>query len=87
MYNRQSYINEILEYQDILRLQIEKEDHDFNGALSEREMIYNDINQYTDDDFDGWNTNDFVRYIMYLEDITQIQSKLDIRRVIKDDNR
>ena len=80
MYNRQSYINEILEYQDILNLQIEREDHDFNGALSEKEMIYNDINQYTDNDFEGWYTKDFIQYIKYLEKITQIQSKLDIRR-------
>ena len=44
----EKYVNEILEYQDILKLQIERETHDFNGALSEKEMIYNDINEYCD---------------------------------------
>ena len=72
------YVNEILEYQDILKLQIERETHDFNGALSEKEMIYNDINEYCDNRFEGWYTKDFIQYIKYLEKITQITNNLGL---------
>lgn len=78
MKNKEKYINEILEYQDILRAQIEREDHDFNGALSEKESVYNDINNYCDEHFDGWYTKDFIQYIKYLEKLTQIKNKLGL---------
>ena len=74
----EKYINEILEYQDILRLQIERENHDYNGALSEKECVYNDINNYCDEDFECWYTKDFIQYIKYLEKLTQITNKLGI---------
>lgn len=67
-------IDEILEYQEILKLQIERENHKFNGALSEKECVYNDINNYCNDNFENWIIDDFVEYIQYLEDLTQIAS-------------
>ena len=69
-------IDEILEYQEILKLQIEKENHKFNGALSEKECVYNDINNYCDDNFEDWIIDDFVEYIQYLENLTQITSNI-----------
>ena len=76
--NKEKYTKEILEYQDILRVQIERENHDFYGALSEKESVYNDINNYCDEHFDGWYTKDFIQYIKYLEKLTQIKNKLGL---------
>lgn len=75
---KEKYINEISEYQDILKIQIEREDHGCYDPLSEKEMIYNDINEYFDNHFDGWYTIDFIQYIKYLEKITQITNKLGL---------
>ena len=74
----EKYINEILQYQNILRLQFEEENHEFNGALSEKEMVYNDINDYCDNDFEGWFVKDFIQYIKYLENLTQINNTLGL---------
>lgn len=74
----EKYINEILQYQDILRLQIERENHEFNGALSEKEMVYNDINVYCDNDFEEWTIDEFIEYIEYLENLTQINNSLGL---------
>lgn len=74
----EKYINEILQYQDILRLQIERENHEFNGALSEKEMVYNDINIYCDNDFEEWTVDEFIEYIKYLENLTQINNSLGL---------
>lgn len=74
----EKYINEILQYHEILRLQIERENHDFNGALSEKEMVYNDINVYCDNDFEEWIIDDFIEYIEYLENLTQINNSLGL---------
>ena len=73
------YIKEINEYQDILGLQIDKE---YNGdcAISEKESVYNDINDYNYDNFDGWYTKDFIQYILYLEHLTGITNTLGIKR-------
>lgn len=78
------YIKEINEYQDILSLQIDRE---YNGdcAISEKESVYNDINDYNYDKFDGWYTKDFVQYIQYLEQLTGITNTLGIKKA-SDDN-
>lgn len=77
---KNKYIKEISNYQDILSLQIERETPDFNGALSEKESIYNDINNYFYDNFDGWFTKDFIQYILYLEKLTGLTNTLGIKK-------
>lgn len=79
MYDK--YIDEIIDYQDILRLQIYRE-YKYNGvhAISEKESVYSDINEYSDDRFDGWYTKDFIQYILYLEHLTGITNKLGIKK-------
>jgi len=77
---KNKYIKEISNYQDILSLQIERETPDFNGALSEKESVYNDINNYFYDKFDGWYTKDFIQYILYLEKLTGLTNTLGIKK-------
>lgn len=77
---KNKYIKEISNYQDILSLQIERETPDFNGALSEKESVYNDINNYFYDNFDGWFTKDFIQYILYLEKLTGLTNTLGIKK-------
>lgn len=77
---KNKYIKEISNYQDILLLQIERETPDFNGALSERESVYNDINNYFYDNFDGWYIKDFIQYILYLEKLTGLTNTLGIKK-------
>lgn len=78
---REMYIKEISEYQDILELQIKRENEIVGsfGGLSEKEQVYEDINSYLHNDFDCWNSlNDFENYILYLEKITGITNKLGL---------
>ena len=77
---KNKYIKEISNYQDILSLQIERETPDFNGALSEKESVYNDINNYFYDKFDGWYTKDFIQYILYLEKLTGLTNTLGLKK-------
>ena len=74
---RDKYIQEISEYQDILSMQIDRE---YNGdcAISEKESVYSDINDYFYNKFDGWYTKDFIQYIKYLEHLTGITNTLGI---------
>lgn len=74
------YIKEISEYQDILSMQIDRE---YNGdnAISEKESVYSDINEYFNDRFDGWYTKDYVQFILYLEHLTGITNKLGLKKV------
>lgn len=76
--NRDLYINEISEYQDILGLQIERMFDD--GAISEQESVYADINDYFEDEFEDWSEDDFKEYILYLEDLTGITNKLGLKK-------
>lgn len=78
MYDK--YVNEISEYQDILSMQIDKE-YNGNCAISEKESVYSDINDYFYDKFDMWETKDFVDYILYLEHLTGITNKLGLKKV------
>lgn len=79
MSNIDKYIKEISEYQDILGLQIQREFiEDVSGALSEKECVYNDINHYLDNKFEGWFTKDFIQYIKYLEKLTEITNNLGL---------
>lgn len=77
MYDK--YINEINKYQNILSMQIDRE---YNGdcAISEKESVYSDINEYLDNRFDGWYTKDFIQYILYLEELTGITNNLGIKK-------
>ena len=75
----EKYIKEISEYQDILGLQIQREFiKGVSGALSEKECVYNDINHYLDNKFEGWLTKDFIQYIKYLEKLTEITNNLGL---------
>lgn len=76
---KNEYIKEISKYQDILKSQITTEKIDFY-TLSEKECIYNDINNYFYDNFDGWYTKDFIQYILYLEKLTGITNTLNIKK-------
>ena len=79
MSNIDKYIKEISEYQDILRLQIQREFiEDLGVALSEKECVYNDINYYLDNKFDEWQEHDFIQYIKYLEKLTEITNNLGL---------
>lgn len=78
MYDK--YINEISEYQDILRLQIEKEDKDYEAVSTEKEYVNSDINCYFDNGFYDWNEHDFITFILYLEDLTGITNKLGLKK-------
>lgn len=74
------YIKEISEYQEILFMQIDR-DYDCDNIISEKEIVYNDINDYFYDKFDMWETKDFVDYILYLEHLTGITNKLGLKKV------
>jgi hypothetical protein len=87
---REDYINEILEYQDILSLQIKSENEivcDF--GISEKEQVYNDINDYAYNDFyvwdekgeRPWTEEEFIDYIKYLEKLTGLTKKIDLEEV------
>ena len=41
-------------------------------------MVYFDINEYCDNDFESWSIQDFVEYIKYLENLTQINNSLGL---------
>ena len=80
---REMYIKEISEYQDILELQIKRENEIVGsfGGLSEKEQVYEDINSYLYNDFDCWDSlNAFEDYILYLEKLTGITNKLGLKR-------
>lgn len=88
---REMYIKEISEYQDILELQIKRENEIVGsfGGLSEKEQVYEDINSYLYNDFDCWDSlNAFESYILYLEKLTGITNKLGLKEecIIENNN-
>jgi len=83
--DRDYYIDRILEYQDILRIQIERENQIVAGiGISEKEQVYEDINSYAYNDFyvwdekghRDWTEEEYQEYIHYLEQLTGF-SKID----------
>ena len=88
---REDYINEILEYQDILSLQIERENEIVycGFGISEKEQVYEDINSYIYNDFyvwdekgeRPWTEEEFIDYIKYLEKLTGLTKKIDLEEV------
>lgn len=76
---RQAYIDEVLKYQEILSLQISKEEHKWEDVLSEKEQVYDDINRDINNDFMYLDDESFKDYIIYLENLTGIQNTLGIK--------
>lgn len=76
---RQAYIDEVLKYQEILSLQISKEEHKWEDVLSEKEQVYDDINRDINNDFMYLDDESFKDYIIYLESLTGIQNTLGIK--------
>jgi hypothetical protein len=77
--DRDDYIKTILEYQDILRIQIERENQIVAGiGISEKEQVYEDINGYAYNDFyvwdekghRDWSEEEYKDYIHYLARLT-----------------
>lgn len=77
--DRDYYINKILEYQDILRIQIDRENQIVARiGISEKEQVYEDINSYAYNDFyvwdekghRDWTEEEYKDYINYLERLT-----------------
>lgn len=75
---RELFIKEIDEYLDILTLQIEKEGDYFyfNEPYTAKEWAYHDILDYKNNDYDNWNTEDFINFIKYLRGLTGLTSKI-----------
>lgn len=71
---RDLFINEINDYQDILKTILE-ESYDYY-SVSEYESVYFDITEYEYDKYEGWTTIDFIEFIRYLQELTGLRTKL-----------
>ena len=80
MTRREKLIQDISQYQDILNMQIVRENmHNSHLAMtpiSEKESVASDINDYFEDDFERFCTDDdLLDYLNYLSKLTGITYK------------
>lgn len=80
MTRREKLIQDISNFQDILNMQITRENmHNSNLAMTpitEKESVASDINQYFEDDFESFHTDDeLLEYLQYLSKLTGLSYK------------
>lgn len=62
---KEKYIETINYYQEILEIVRDYNEDSF--AITEFDSVYQDILDYQEEEFDGWETKDFVEFIDYLK--------------------
>lgn len=77
---RDIFIKEIEDYQEILELQIKKENENdyfyFGEPYTPKEWAYHDILDYIENNYENWTTEDFTNFIKYLQGLTGITTKI-----------
>lgn len=67
-FDKDKYIDDIFAYQEMLYEIIENNRNIDNCmSISEEDSVYQDILDYSEEHFDNWNEEDFIRYIKYLK--------------------